>query len=148
MRVANWQTLLNEVLTNASNVKFDFETHNCLFFSLKAIDAQTDRKLFARYKNAASSPQNAAKNIRKMDNVKTCQELLAKQLGQEINHIALARPGDIVFLNEEREDMLVTQTDLFGPTPGVCNGALSYFVGENGLVAVETLSLDNVLWVS
>ena len=148
MRISDWQNKLTEVIYEARGKAFDFSNHNCLFFALKAIDAQTERSLFEQYKDAASSPEAAAKFIRKNDKVKTCQEVILKHLKRDLQPIALAKPGDIVFLNSEREDIPVTQVDLFGPTPGVCYGIVSYFLGEHDLVEIPTLKLDCSVWVS
>ena len=88
------------------------------------------------------------KLLKKLDGVSSSQELLEKHFG-DTKHIGLARMGDIVLARNGAFDLgLIASMDFFGSVPGVCFGPISYFVGEAGLVEVETLKLDKALWVS
>ena len=136
------------MLMAAHEKHFDFPSWNCLYFALQDIDAMLETEFYNKYANLADSPQTAAKNLRRMEEVKTPKELILKLVGGELQHISAARIGDIVFIDEMREDWPVSQVDLFGPTPGVCYGMNSWFVGENGLVQIPTLKLDSAVWVS
>jgi hypothetical protein len=149
MRHNNWQNRLSGVINNAHK-PFDFVEHNCLFLALQNLDAMLETRHYNKYKSyAKDGPEAAAIKLRKVDKVKTCQELLQKLVSNpELQHISAARPGDIVFIEHNRESLPVTQVELFGPTPGVCYGLISYFVGENDLIEIPTLTLDSALWVS
>lgn len=148
MRHNNWQTRLSETINSLRNKEFDFPTWNCLFFSLQTVDAILETKLYNKYdKIAINGPQAAARNLRRYK-FNTCQDLLLSELGGELKHISLAKIGDVVFIDKEREDLPVTQVEMFGPTPGICYGSTSFFVGEHDLVQVQTLTLDSALWVS
>lgn len=148
-RKLKWQDRLTSVINEWRDKPFDFQTSNCLFLAFAAIRAVNGINILHEYEKHASSERSGALALRKIDNVKTCQELLLKRLGGELQPIAFARIGDIVFIDENKFDIQI-QEDLkmFGPIPGICYGYISYFVGKNGLVDIPTLQLDSALWVS
>jgi hypothetical protein len=74
--------------------------------------------------------------LKKVDGVEQPVDLFIKHLG-ELQPIGFARPGDLVF-----------KDDAQGMVPGVCIGARSVFVGENGLEEVGTIELSGAIWVS
>jgi hypothetical protein len=147
-RLLDWQNNLAELIEAKRHEPFDFPTHNCLVWASQAIVAVRGDDILAEYHGKYSTERAAATLLRKLDNVTTSQALLEKHLG-ELRPVAFARPGDIVLVDPvETELGLPADIELFGPVPGVCNGVISYFVGELGLVEIETLRLGQALWVS
>jgi hypothetical protein len=150
-RHKDWQQRLSDVVREHQEKPFDFKTLNCLFWAFKGIKAVIDYDNMPDYDGRSNSILDGKRALKQVDDCDTVQEVLAKRLGQELQHIAFARPGDIVFLNDKLGDFDVQQElKLFGPTPGICygNGMNSLFLGETGLVELPTIRLDNTLWVS
>lgn len=148
-RLDNWQTNLSSLIEAKRNEPFDFPNWNCLMWAADAIIAVKGVDILARYRGKYKSEKAAATLLRKLDKVTTSQALLEKTLNCEPQPIAFARYGDIVLVNPAETDLeLPADIELFGPVPGVCYGPISYFVGDTGLVEVETLRLGQALWVS
>jgi hypothetical protein len=147
MRHNNWQNRLSEVINNAHK-PFDFENHNCLLFGLQGIDAVLDTDYYNTYKSiSANGPQSAALKLRRDYGASTVQEFLQTLIDNaELQHISSAKPGDIVFITEEFGD--IAAVEMFGPIPGLCYGVTSFFLGDNDLISIPTLKLDNVICLS
>lgn len=148
-RLNDWQTNLSFLLEAKRNEPFSFPTHNCLMFCLDAIEAVTGNDHSIAYSGKYQTEKQAAAMLRKIDKVKTTQQLLELKLNQTLQPISFARMGDIVLTDGlDVGIQLPTDIKLFGLVPGVCYGQFSYFVGEQGLVQTETLRLGGTLWVS
>lgn len=148
-RVDDWQTNLTALITERRETPFDFPKWNCLMWAFDGIKAVTDEDYGQAYRGKYQDEMSALRLLRRVDNVKTPQELLRLKLGTKLKPVAFARHGDIVFLNQSKIDLdLLVSLKAFGPVPGICYGQLSYFVGQEGLVEVETLRLSKTLWVS
>jgi len=150
-RHVNWQQRLSDVVREHREQPFDFETLNCLFWAFKGIEAVIDIDFMADYAGKSETLLMGKKALKEVDGCETVQEVLIKKLGGELQPIAFARPGDIVFLNESIYGFHIQQElRIFGPTPGICyaNGMNSLFLGETGLVEAPTIELDSALWVS
>lgn len=147
-RLANWQTNLSSLIELRRHQLFHFPSHNCGLWALEAIEAITGNNHIELYKNKFKTEKGAAKLLRQVDKVSSTQEMLQKVLGCEPQPIAFARMGDIVIANETTALGLPGDMILFGHVPGVCYGSISFFVGEFGLVQIDTLQLGNTLWVS
>lgn len=148
-RHINWQTKLSDFIRKVDKKEFDFPTWNCAIFAADAVKAITNKDPLKDIRGKFNNEIGASKKIKSIYDVKTVQELFKKQLNTTLKPIAFARIGDIVFMSNNASDLdLPIDTKLFGPIPGLCYGQQSYFVGENGLIKVETLSLRSTLWVS
>ncbi len=148
-RLDNWQNNLSELIEAKRNEPFSFPSHNCLMFVLDAVKAVTGQDYSKNYRGKYKTEKQAASMLRKVDNVKTTQQLLELKLNQTLQPISFARMGDIVLINPLEASLdLPTDIKLFGLVPGVCYGEFSYFVAEQGLIQVETLKLGGTLWVS
>jgi hypothetical protein len=150
MRHKNWQNRLSELINTHKEQPFDFSNLNCLFWAFKGIEAIKDVNFMPDYEGKATSVTAGKRALKQIDGVKTVQECLMKRLEQtELQHIAFARPGDIVFIDEQIGNLSIQQElKVFGPTPGICYGLMSYFLGETSLVEVPTIRVDSALWVS
>ncbi len=148
MRLDNWQSNLSSLIEAKRNEPFDFPNHNCLMWAFSGIKAVTGKDLSLPYRGKYKDEKAAALLLRRVDNVETSKQLLVKKLGK-VRPIAFARHGDIVLVDAKRAGLeLPADIRLFGPVPGICYGSISYFVGETGLVQVETLRLGQTIWVS
>lgn len=148
-RLDNWQNNLAELIESKRNEPFVFANYNCLVWASLGIQAVIDRDILAKYHGKYKTEKSAATLLRKIDKVTSSKELLEKHLNTKSKAVAFARMGDIVLVNPASVDLdLPADIDLFGPVPGICYGYFSYFVGEHGLVEVETLRLGETIWVS
>lgn len=147
-RLANWQNNLSSLIESKRNEPFDFPTWNCLEWAAAGIIAINGQDILEKYRGRYKTEKGAAKLLRQIDKVTTSEDLLCKYLSDP-KPVAFARMGDIVLVNPDDTELeLPADTELFGPVPGICYGPVSFFVGENGLVSVDTFRLGRALWVS
>jgi len=147
-RLDNWQNNLSALIEDKRAEAFDFPSWNCLMWAFASIEAVTGRDLGVKYRGKYKNELGASRLLKRVDDVTTSQALLEKYLG-EPRPVAFARHGDIVLVDPVGTGLeLPSDIELFGPVPGVCYGATSFFVGEFGLVQVETLRLGQAIWVS
>lgn len=148
MRLDNWQTNLSALIEAKRNEEFKFGTFDCSLWATLAIEAVNGLNIYEQYIGRYTTPTGALKKLRKVDQVNQPIELFEKYLGER-QPIAFAKKGDVVFTSNPDLDIeLPTDFDIFGPVIGVCYGQNSIFVGEQGLLEVNTLQLDGCLWVS
>lgn len=147
-RLDNWQNNLHGLIEEHRHTPFDFATWNCAFWVSACNEAVVGFDPTAEYKGKFKTEKQAAVLLRKLDKVSTTQELFEKRFS-EARPIAFAKMGDIVLVDPAAALLdLPADVDLFGAVPGICYGQLSYFVGEHGLIEVETLKLGQAIWVS
>jgi hypothetical protein len=149
MRHDDWSTRLSQYIDAMREEPFDFARHNCLFFAFGAIKAVNDLDLYPLYAGKAENVKVGKRALKEVDGVDTVEACLQKHLNQEFQPPAFARIGDIVFItNDNALVQLATDIKLFGPIPGICYGANSFFLGEHELIELPTLTADKTLWVS
>ena len=149
MRHIDWQNRLTDYINDIRDLPFAFSEHNCLFMAFGAIKAVNELDLMPLYVDRATNEIAGARALREVDGVATCQDCLLKHLGGELQPIAFARPGDIVFITEEHDNYkLIEDMRLFGPVPGICYGVNSFFLSEDGLFEIPTMKANEALWVS
>lgn len=147
-RLANWQNNLVALIEAKKAEPFKFGTFDCSLWAMMAIEQVNGIALYERYIGTYSKPIGALKKLRQIDDVEQPIDLFKKYLG-EPQPISMAKSGDVVFTSTEGLEFdLPSDIDVFGPVIGVCYGAKSIFVGEEGLIFVDTLGLDGCLWVS
>ncbi len=148
-RLDNWQNNLSSLIEQKRNIPFDFPTWNCLMWAGKGIEAVSGNNPVVHHNGKYKTEKAAATFLRKTDKVNTTQALLEKHLKTKAQPIAFARMGDIVLVNPDTIELdLPADIKLFGPVPGVCYGSISFFLGEDGLVEVNTFLLGQAIWVS
>jgi hypothetical protein len=145
-RLDNWQTNLSQLINDKKEEPFNFPTWNCLMWAIDGILAVSGNDYGKDYRGKYETELGAARILKKYYEVDTCQEFLEKHLNNEAKPIAFARNGDIVLTNDP--ELTPTDVTLFGFVPGICYGANSFFVGEFGLIKIETLRLGATIWVS
>lgn len=144
-RLDNWQSELTAFIEEKRFEPFDFANWNCMFWTLGCVEVITGQDFAAPYKGKFKNELGASKLLRKLDGVSNSLEFLEKYF-DEPKSIAFARMGDIVLVDADDID-LPADAELFGAIPGICYGHLSYFLGETGLIEVETLRLGQTIWV-
>ncbi len=144
-RLANWQANLTALIEIKRNEPFAFGTFDCSLWAGLAIEAVNGINIYSKYTGTYTTAFGAAKRLRQVDKVKTPIEVFDKALGER-QPIAFAKKGDIVFTSDS--ELVPGHFDAFGPVLGVCYGHNSVFVGELGLILIETFKLDGCLWVS
>lgn len=141
-RLSNWQSNLTELIESRKASAFEWGQFDCTQFAFLAISMSTGIDHSLDYFGNYTTPGGALKLLRKIDKVATPGELMDKILGER-RTIAFARRGDIVAVNAGKAGLDVPHDiDVFGPVLGVCYGATSWFVGENGLIQAPTNELD------
>lgn len=147
-RLINWQTNLSALIEAKRAEPFDFTKHNCLMWAFDAVKAVTGEDFSLDYRGKYKNEKIAALMLRKIDDVKTPKELLIKKLGKT-KPIGFSKIGDIVLVNPNKAGLeLAGNIRLFGEVPGVCYGQTSFFVGEFGLIQIETLRLGSTICLS
>jgi len=140
-RLDNWQTNLSELLKSRMAEPFHIERFNCLMWGFEAVQAVTGVDHYAPFRGKFKTAKGAAKVLRQVGQAETSVELLERLFGEK-KPLAFARRGDIVAADVATLGLsLPSDVELFGPAIGVAYGLNSYFLGENGLVPVETLKL-------
>jgi len=140
-RLDNWQTNLSDLIRKRETEPFDIVKFNCLMWALEAVEAITGEDHYLPFRNKFKTTKGAAKILRTVGKVESSADYLETLLGER-KHIAFVRKGDII-VTDYQDPLLTLPNDLelFGSPVGVCYGELSYFVGDVGLVSVNTLQL-------
>lgn len=136
MRLDDWQTSLHGLIEANRQTPFAWGQFDCALWAGLCVEAVNGRDLYSPYRGKYKNALGSVKMLKKVDDVEQPVDLFVKHLG-ELQPIGFARPGDLVF-----------KDDAQGMVPGVCIGATSIFVGENGLEEVTTLELSGAIWVS
>jgi len=142
-RLDNWQANLSDLIRKRQNQPFDIVNFNCLMWALEAVEAITGESHYSLFAGKFKTAKGAAKILRTKGKAETSAQFLEQLLGER-QHIFFVRKGDIVVTDSE-DPLLILPSDvaLFGPPVGVCYGELTYFVGETGLVSLNTLQLGS-----
>ena len=147
-RHIDWQTRLTNLITKNREKPFDFVKHNCLLWAGQGILAVTGSNPVKRIVGKYTDEKSALRYLKETENVTSVSQFLMKVLEREDTAIAFARPGDIVLFDPSTADLNICSNDAFGKVPGLCYGNLSYFVGLEGLVSIETFRLDSAICLS
>lgn len=146
-RLDNWQSNLSALIESKRNEPFKFGTFDCSLWAGLAIEAVNGKNIYDSYLGRYTTAAGALKKLRQIDKVSQPIELFQNYLG-ESQPIAFAKKGDLVYTSNIKLNInLFIEPDVFGPVIGVCYGQNSMFVGEQGLIEINTLHLDSCLWV-
>jgi hypothetical protein len=131
-RPTDWRSDLAKHIEANRERPHQWGEHDCALWAAgaRAVARGCD-DLGEPYRGTYGDAKGSVRRMRELDGVRTPWELADKLIGPRLN-VAMARAGDVV------------AADLGdGPSLGICFGATSYFVGEDGLVGVPTLSLEH-----
>ena len=136
----NWQERLSNVIRARREVPFAWGTADCTQFAFDAVKAVIGEDMGKPYRGNYTTAAGALKILQKVGGVKKPAELFAAKFGKR-KAIAFARKGDVVTCTPRQIGLSAQQgAGAFGPVIGVCYGHLSYFVAEQGLIELETLT--------
>lgn len=133
-KVEHWKNKLTDLIIDQKDVAFAWGTHDCYNWAADCILTITGYDIIPIARGSYSTPLGAVKQLLKVYKCHQLKELLDSFF--ERDHIAFARPGDIVFKNSNENG--------FDAALGCCYGARSFFIfdGDNGLCPLTTLDLD------
>lgn len=142
-KVENWRGLLNEYIEQHRETIFDHNIEKGLdccrwVGGAKFVVTGVQYKALkgAKYKTAAG----AFSYLQRLG-AGTVEELADKILGDR-QPISFAAAGDVVLANLEKLNLSGGEEQTTGLTLGICNGAVSYFMTDNGPISVPTLTLE------
>lgn len=127
MRLEGWEDRLASIIDERRSRPFVWGEHDCTLFAANVALALTGVDYAAAYRGKYNCAFGSARVLQELGDG-TLRGSVGLALGPEIP-IRLAGRGDVV---------LWTQEEL-GDTLGVCIGAQSVFVGQDGLTDVPTL---------
>lgn len=139
MRHDNWQAELSSYISALADTPFDIVELNCLKFACGAIKAQTDKDFYEPLEDRFKTIKGAVSTLRNVGKAETVSDFFEARLGDR-KPLAFIRKGDIVV---NCADEPLGDLALFGPAVGVCYGSVCYFVGETGLVSLQTMRLGS-----
>lgn len=141
-KVDNWRTLLNAHIESHRELTHSYHTDHgmdCARWTAAGRHVVTGITYpiieRAQYKTEKGALSYILKN-----GCETVDQLADKVLGERYP-ISFAGAGDAVLADLEKLG-LAGGLPQIGLTLGICNGRVSYFVGESGLIEVPTLSLE------
>ena len=138
-KVFNWRKLLGEHIIANKNTKMEWGKFDCMSWSTSCIKLITEKDFYKPFEGKYYSAVGAAKLL--LQHATSISTMFDQYYG-EMKHIAFAKAGDIVLASPEKLNQTDEYNRLFDYGAGICFGKLSYFVGEDGLIALNTLILD------
>lgn len=127
MRFENWPEMLQEQIKHAKLKSFEWGKFDCCLFAADTVYAMTGVDPVAEFRGRYSTRIGAAKLIKAAGGF---EAMITAVLGPPKSILKVSR-GDVV-LGE------VSSLEHLGPVLGVCEGGVSWFVGEEGLIAIPT----------
>jgi hypothetical protein len=138
-KVDNWIQLLNQHIDENRSRPFEWGQHDCGLWLASCLIVTTGRDFAADIRGKYSTATGAIRALKKAEGVTTPEDFTEARLGPR-KPAALAFPGDGVAA--DLQELGVTGGERqFGLSLGICNGAVSWFVGETGLVELPTFSM-------
>lgn len=133
-RVENWKTKLTALINDQRDLPFMWGTHDCFNWAADGILTITGHDIIPIPRGSYTTPIGAAKQLLKVLKCHQPKEFMNNNFRHD--HIAFARPGDIVYKNSNENG--------FNAAMGICYGQKSFFIFESdlGLFPIETLDLD------
>ena len=124
---------LIKYIESVKDKKFEWFLHDCVTFQNNCERAYTGENLLPNMIKTYNNLKSAIKVIKSMGQI-SLYHIMLKTLGAPIQ-ISKAKRGDIVYKKDGLE----------GASLGRCMGEISYFVGEQGLIAIKTMDLK-IAW--
>ena len=124
MRVENWDSKLQKVISNTINKdKFKYGKNDCITFTLQCIETITGKKVFDFKWKSLKDGKAIIKKLKKKDLLD-----IAKHIAQENNFklidIKFAQRGDVLYYKDEFD---------WDGTLGVCIGSNTMFNWKKGI---------------
>jgi hypothetical protein len=131
----NWPRLMNQAIESVLDKPFEWGKHDCCLFAAGVVEAMTGEDPMAEFRGKYHDQESALKALKKIGSGSLYHTMRAK-----FGNPRRPRRGDVVY-----------HTFDTGPTLGICVGANSVFVGEEGnhegLVILPTAEMKRGFWV-
>lgn len=124
---------LSEWLISCQQKPFKWGQWDCAIFVSEWLTSQGYADFTENYKNRYKSPKGAATYLQKTWNTTKLENVVDQLLGQR-KSITFAKAGDVV--------CKTLSNDALGKSLGICNGSVSWFLSDDGLVQIPTLECD------
>lgn len=117
---------LLKYIESVKNKPLEWGTHDCCMFANNCMIALHGKSFMDEFVGKYSDAEGAKAALKKYGS-RTLYHTLVKKFGPA-KHVANAKRGDIIFKIDKKH----------GPALGICWGLHSYFVSDDGLVAIKT----------
>ena len=132
-RLPNWRDKLTDEISRVSEDCFLWGTNDCFQFIANCIESYTGHDITNGSRGSYTTPLGGIKQLLKLGGCHQLKEYLDTLF--PLDHIAFAKPGDVVFKNSNQ--------DGYDAILGICYGQISFFIlEEGGLTKFQTLQLD------
>jgi hypothetical protein len=138
--VTDWRSHLASHIEAHRDVPFAWGQHDCALWVSSCLEVTRGVDLASRYRGTYESALGALRQLRLIDAVASLDDLALKHVGPH-KHVAFATAGDVVAA--DLSAMGLGELGQGGISLGICFGPVSYFVAEEGLVALRTLDLEH-----
>lgn len=138
-KVDNWLRLLNEHIRENRNKPFEWGQHDCGLWLASCLIVTTGEDVAADIRGQYNSAAGAVRAMKKFAGVITPEAFAEARLGPP-KPAVLAFPGDGVAADLAALGVTGNERQI-GLSLGICNGAVSWFASETGLVELPTLSM-------
>lgn len=139
-RLPDWRANLSSLIEERRAAPHEWAVHDCgIWYAdcrLVVCGEDPAKGVRGTYKTAAG----AARVLRRHFKVERLEELTERLYGPLLP-AAFARAGDPVLADLGAMGLADPSEGALGLSLGVCNGSLSWFTGEHGLVSLATLDL-------
>lgn len=138
-RLFNWRSILTNFIEDSRNVPFSWKSqHDCALWSSTGFELITGYDPAHGLRGKYTTPGGALKALKRAG-FDTPEAIAEGRIGPRIPP-AFALPGDMVAADLTALGLTGGEPQL-GLSLGLCNGAVSFFVGEEGLVELPTLKM-------
>lgn len=138
-KVENWLQLLNAHIEENRNKPFEWGQHDCGLWLASCLIVTTGQDFAADIRGKYKSAAGAIRAMKKASGSSTPEGFAEARLGAP-KPALLAFPGDGVAADLQELGVTGGERQI-GLSLGICNGALSWFVSETGLVELPTANM-------
>lgn len=138
-RKPTWRADLTAFIDKSRDKPFKWGSFDCALWASSAFKVVTGYDPAKGFRGAKYSTAAGALKALKVAGFDSPQGIAVARVGPE-KPIAFAMPGDMVAADLEALGLTGGERQI-GLSLGICNGALSYFVSEAGLVELPTLKM-------
>ena len=124
MRVENWDSKLQKVISNTINKdKFKYGKNDCITFTLQCIETITGKKVFDFKWKSLKDGKAIIKKLKKKDLLDIAKHI-AKENNFKLIDIKFAQRGDVLYYKDEFD---------WDGTLGICIGSNTMFNWKKGI---------------
>lgn len=139
VKVENWRDKLNAHIEANRQRPFEWGQHDCALWAASCVEVTTGTDLGEPFRGRYKTAAGALKAIRKAGHL-TPEALAEARVGPR-QPPAFARAGDMVAADLKALGLAGSDRQI-GLSLGICNGSVCWFVSDDGLVSIPTLSTE------